>query len=370
MSLPLTRLLRKLLHVAAKPMRHAQGKDGYVIHAYRGYGSHSEAFLMGRIFRQPGSRSQLAPGAGRDLMDVGRRMLRWGKSGVEVEVALGDNRITAITDRDGYFSVHLPLDEPLEHQGQWHTARITACPPKQPPVEGEAQVYLPPISTRLGVISDIDDTVMYTGVANKLKMLYRLFIESAERRTAFPGVAALYQALHEGDDGQQQRPLLYVSRGPWSIYEMLEVFFQHNRIPVGPILFLREWGLTLQRPLPRRSEDHKQALIEKMLGLYDEMQFLLIGDSGQHDPEVYAEVVRRYPGRICAIYIRQIGDSDSRKAELDRLGEELAALGCVMLLSTDSLDMAHHAHANGYIDAASVEMVRAEIEHQLADEPA
>lgn len=369
MSLPLTRLLRKLLHVAAKPMRHAQGKDGCVIHAYRGYGSHNEAFLMGRIFQQPGSRSQLAPGAGRDLMDVGRRLLRWGKGDVEVDVSLGGNQTTVVTDRDGYFSVHLPLLSPLADQGQWQTARITARPPKQAAVEGEAQVYLPPASTRLGVISDIDDTVMYTGVANKLKMLYRLFIESAERRTAFPGVAALYQALHEGSDGQQSRPLLYVSRGPWSIYEMLEVFFQHNRIPVGPILFLREWGLTLQRPLPKRSEDHKQALIEKMLDLYDEMQFLLIGDSGQHDPEVYADVVRRYPGRICAIYIRQIGDSESRKAELATLGEELSALGCDMLLSTDSLDMAHHAHANDYIDAASVEMVRAEIEHQRAEEP-
>ncbi|WP_024952972.1 App1 family protein [Cobetia crustatorum] len=367
MSLPLTRLLRKLLHVAAKPIRHSQGKDGCVIHAYRGYGSRSEAFLMGRIFQQPGSRSQLAPGAGRDLMDVARRMLRWGKGGVEVDVSLGDNCTTVTTDRDGYFSVHLPLTSPLVHEGQWQTAQLIARPPKQAAVEGEAQIYLPPASTRLGVISDIDDTVMHTGVANKLKMLYRLFIESAERRMAFPGVAALYQALHEGPDGQQQRPLLYVSRGPWSIYEMLEIFFQHNRIPVGPILFLREWGLTLQRPLPKRSEDHKQALIEKMLDLYDEMQFLLIGDSGQHDPEVYADVVRRYPGRICAIYIRQIGDSDSRKAELATLSEELSVLGCDMLLSTDSLDMARHAYANDYIDAASVEMVRAEIEHQYSD---
>ena len=154
------------------------------------------------------------------------------------------------------------------------------------------------------VISDIDDTVMFTGVANKLAMVWRLFVEDAASRVAFPGVAALYRALHAGAGGAEGNPMLYVSRAPWGLYEMLSEFFQRHAIPVGPVLFLREWGLAWTHPLPRRAEDHKQELIAHMLALYADLPFVLIGDSGQHDPEVYAQIVEGHPGRVRAVYIR------------------------------------------------------------------
>ena len=147
------------------------------------------------------------------------------------------------------------------------------------------------------MISDIDDTVIETGVANKLKMLWNLFMQGPRSRVAFPGIAALLQALHRGASGHEQNPMLYVSRGPWSIHDTLDEFFNLHRIPVGPILFLREWGLTLQRPLPRRAQDHKLELIRNMLALYRHLPFILIGDSGQRDPEIYTQVVREHPGR-------------------------------------------------------------------------
>ncbi len=145
-------------------------------------------------------------------------------------------------------------------------------------------MFIPPERCRCVVVSDIDDTVMRTGVANKLKMLWRLFVEDAESRVAFPGVAALYRALHAGAGGAEGNPMLYVSRAPWGLYEMLSEFFQRHGIPAGPVLFLREWGLSWTHPLPRRATDHKQALIRHMLALYRDLPFVLIGDSGQHDP--------------------------------------------------------------------------------------
>jgi phosphatidate phosphatase APP1 len=66
------------------------------------------------------------------------------------------------------------------------------------------------------IISDIDDTVMVTGVAHELVMLWRLFARPAASRVPFPGVAAFYRALHAGGTGQEQNPMLYVSRGPWT----------------------------------------------------------------------------------------------------------------------------------------------------------
>jgi phosphatidate phosphatase APP1 len=73
-------------------------------------------------------------------------------------------------------------------------------------------------------------------------MLWRLFVEDAQSRVAFPGVAALYRALHAGVSGQEANPILYVSRAPWGLYDILDEFFDLHGIPVGPVLFLREWG--------------------------------------------------------------------------------------------------------------------------------
>ena len=173
------------------------------------------------------------------------------------------------------------------------------------------------------VISDIDDTVMHTGVASKAMMLWRLFMQGAESRVAFPGVAAFLRALHAGASGAEHNPMLYVSRAPWTNYEVLDAFFRLHGIPVGPLLFLREWGLTVQSPLPRRGKGHKLELIRNMLALYRDLPFVLVGDSGQRDPEIYAQVVREHPGRVLAVYVRNV----SRDPERVRAIEALARRG-------------------------------------------
>jgi phosphatidate phosphatase APP1 len=199
------------------------------------------------------------------------------------------------------------------------------------------------------VISDIDDTIMETGVASKLRMLWRLFLQGAESRVAFPGVAALLQALHRGASGLEANPMLYVSRAPWSIYEVLDEFFNLHHIPAGPLLFLREWGLTLQSPLPRRAQDHKLDLIRNMLALYRDLPFILIGDSGQRDPEVYAQIVHEHLGRVLAIYIRNVSRDPERHRAIEALALEVVQAGSSLVLAADSLAMAEHAAAHGLI---------------------
>ncbi|MBZ9539365.1 DUF2183 domain-containing protein [Modicisalibacter tunisiensis] len=351
--------LRKLLHLAARPMKSDRGRGGIVVHAYRGYGTAREVYLMGRVFHQPSLGLPLAEGTlARDVADVVRRGVRWGVGRAEVTLRLNGSTLTVTTDRDGYYDAWMRLDTPLPHDHSWHHAALDVHVDGAHTVSDRAEIYVPPPTVDLAVISDIDDTVMYTGVANKLKMAYRLFLEKADRRTAFPGVAAFYQALFDGADGRRRRPMLYVSRGPWSIYEVLETFFQRNRIPVGPILFLREWGLTLQRPWPRKASDHKVMVIERMLALYDTLPFVLIGDSGQEDPETYARLVHDHPGRIRAIYIRDVDHSAARKADIARLAEEVDAHDCTLLLADSSLGMAEHAFRHGLISADGLAAVR------------
>jgi phosphatidate phosphatase APP1 len=237
----------------------------------------------------------------------------------------------------------------------------------RPGVKASGEVFVAPQACRYVVISDIDDTIIETGVANKALMLWRLFIQGAEGRMAFPGVAALLRALHDGASGQELNPMLYVSRGPWSIYEVLDAFFNLHRIPIGPLLFLREWGMTWESPLPRRGKDHKLELIRRMLALYRDLPFVLIGDSGQRDPEIYAQVVREHPGRVLAIYIRNVSREAGRRRAIEDLAVEVVEAGSTLLLASDSMAMARHAAEHGLIAPQALADVAGE--KILQDEP-
>lgn len=354
---------RRLLHHAARPAREDQGAENLVVAAYRGYGTGRELYFMGRVYHQPGGR--ISRGRAGDLRALARTLRRRGMPGQVLHARFAGAEQRVETDADGYFHVHLQLPEPPPADRLWHRVALSLELPSGGRAEAEAQVFVPPRQAGFVVISDIDDTVMDTGVANKAKMLWRLFASGAESRTAFPGVGALYRALH----GSEQNPILYVSRGPWSIYPMLEAFFQLHRIPVGPVLFLREWGLTLHDPRPRRSPDHKLKLVRRMLALYEDLPFVLIGDSGQHDPEIYARIVREHPGRVQAIYIRNVSQEAARESAIAALAEEVVAAGSTLLLASDTVAMAEHAAELGLVPAETVEDVATERQAEGEAEP-
>jgi len=397
------RMLRRFADVLATPVRKDRGRGGILIQAYRGYGSTHEIYLMGRVFRQLriGYRLHLKSWR-RDLLDVFRRTLRWGVGDAVLRVQVGDpgtndwptHRIH--TDQDGYFHLRLRFETPLPTDRRWlpvHLQLITpACQAEHGSESlvshhderdhderelGESdlgasvtgEVYLPPVTARRVIISDIDDTVMHTGVLNKAKMMWRLFMQGAESRVAFPGVAAFYRALYQGPSGDELNPMLYVSRAPWSIYEVLEEFFNLHHIPVGPILFLREWGLTLQRPLPRRAEDHKLELIREMLEIYQAYPFVLIGDSGQHDAEIYTRIVRENPGRVEAVYIRNVSPSAGRAEAIQTLAQQVVDNGSTLMLAADSFSMAKHAAQHHLIDSDALLEILTEERSDTEDQP-
>ena len=130
-------LLRRLLRIAARPMRRDRGQGGYVVHPYRGYGSRHEVLLMGRVFRQA-ALGEVIPRYGvlRDLADVIRRVFRRGLPQVTVEVTLGENVTTVPTDRDGYFDVLLPIEHPCRRTAPgtmrsctWYCPAWSRCTP-------------------------------------------------------------------------------------------------------------------------------------------------------------------------------------------------------------------------------------------------
>ena len=358
---------RGLLAAAARPVSRSRTGAGIALLPYRGYGSREEMFLIGRVFRQrQGARRDRTRGFPGLLRNLLRRITRHPIPGMAVAARFGSATERAITDADGYFRIHLRLAAPPPEHTCWHEVALTL---EEAQLTATAQVFVPPPQCRFVVISDIDDTVVETGVANKVLMLWRLFVADAKSRTAFPGVAALYRGLHAGRSGKELNPMLYVSRAPWGTYEVLDEFFHLHAIPVGPILFLREWGVTWTSPVPRKAETHKEELINHMLALYGSLPFVLIGDSSQHDPEIYARIVARHPGRVLTVLIRDVSRHPARTHAIEELATRVTEAGSSLLLAADSIAMARHASALGLVSDDVADLTAAERRDEAPADP-
>jgi phosphatidate phosphatase APP1 len=336
----------KLLRLLAKPVRRTRSQGPIVIDTYRGYASTEALFMVGRVVHQPNHDVPSDFSAAASVWNVMRRMRRRGVSGARLIATIDEQRQGLITDRDGYFNLRMRLRTPLRSDRALARVHLQLIKPAEAEAVGE--VLVTPPQCRFMVISDIDDTVVATGVANKTKMISRMLLRSADSRVVFAGVAEFYQQLHGGLTGGEDNPLLYVSRGPWVIYETLEAFFKLHRFPTRPVLLLREWGLRFRPPFIRRDYDHKIEMINELLAVSPDLPVVLIGDSGQHDPEMYADVVKSWPDRVRLVLIRDVtkGSRDTLVAEI---AQKVANAGTPFVLAEHSDEMAAAAAAAGLI---------------------
>ena len=115
-----------------------------------------------------------------------------------------------------------------------------------------------------------------------------------------------------------------------------------------------------------RGCEHKFKEIENILLTYPELNFVLIGDSGQEDPEIYHRVVRDYPDRILAVYIRNVKPHPTRIESIRKLGDEVQKAGSVLMLTDDTLAAARDAASKGWITESALGEVAegAVMEHQ------
>ena len=246
-------------------------------------------------------------------------------------------------DREGYFRVELAG----RFAEGWNEVELELA--ERPEVRVTARALVPSPAARFGVISDIDDTVVYSNVTRKLRMVLMLALSNARTRKPFAGVAAFYRALHQGRSSSPN-PFFYVSKSPWNLYAPLVEYFAHQGLPAGPLL-LRDFGWRMQK-------QHKETAIADILATYPKLPFVLIGDSGEHDPEIYAGIVHRFPSRIRAIYIRLVKPDAKRIRAVEKLVAEVAKTGCQLVLAPNTEIAATHAAAERLIAVEDLKKVR------------
>lgn len=348
-------------------LRRRRAPGRYHIQPYRGHGTATELHISGRVFEgDPLPSADENDPALRNLWFTVRRLTSDEVPAARVRATVGDVSDAVLTDDEGFFALTLPVRTRAEVDEVWREVELELLEPvaAEGAVTARGLAIIPPSDARFGIISDIDDTVVETDVANLLRMLRLVFLTNAHTRLPFAGVAAFYRALHQGGAGPFTNPIFYVSSSPWNFYDLLTEVFEVHDIPVGP-LFLKDYGLARDLLLSRGHLEHKVAAIEHILEIHDTLPFVLVGDSGQKDPEVYQEIVRRYPGRITAIYIRDV-TTPERDREVHRIADEVAAAGVEMILVPDTLAAAQHAAARGLIPEECLVEIRGERAEDLA----
>ncbi len=304
------------------------GKDSLratYVEPFRGYVTDGQAHVRVRVMEEPVIPAAAEAIDTRNVLRTNlRRFVALAFPGVQVRITMGEFSAKATTDRHGYAKVKLPAPD-LEPGWYEYDAATIPVDKSENPATAVGDILVPEPGAVM-IISDVDDTVLKTGLSEGMVAVGRTLFRDAQTRRPIPGMAALYQGLAHGVDGSHMPSFFYLSTGPWIMYDMLTDFFELNDFPDG-VRFLTDW-LPQQRYVLRSGREHKRKTLQKLFTGNPESTFVMIGDSGQKDPAAYLEIARQHPGQVKAIIIMDVGEHMAERAdELRTESQSLRAEG-------------------------------------------
>lgn len=344
--------------------------DPIVVRPYHSYGTTRRVFLFARVLEDEGATE---PSAEDTPWQNFVRSFKLFESdeipGARVRIRFDGQAHEVQSDREGY--IRLELDgtfEPGQHEVTFELLEPRVERPDALPARGS--VFIPRPDSQFTVISDIDDTVMHTEATSLLRMAINSVFSNAHTRVAFPGVAEFYAALHrkDGRDEGGLNPFFYLTSGPWNVYDLIRLFLELHDIPAGPIL-MRDLGLSSSHFLHGSHDEHKRSHIRELIDLYPDQRFILVGDTGQRDAEIYSQICREASDHILAVYLRSVGD-DAREHAVGEIVAGVEALGIPAVAAPDTKALAAHALGNRWITQADFEAVVAASNRDQADDAA
>ncbi len=326
--------------------------------AYRGYGNRLKYTLMGRVLTHREPLDSSLESRWNNLQQSYRRFETDEVPNVLVEAQVDGKTHRVKSDAEGYFT--FTLDTPEIQNATSFTVTLDLPNRTSDYSTVEATVYIPSPNARFGVISDIDDTILQTNATSVLEMMKLTLLESSRTRLAFSGVGEFYRALQ-----QRTNPIFYVSGSPWNLYEFLIDFMKLNKLVEGPLM-LRDFGIDKSKFIAGPHVEHKMTQIRSILLTYPDLTFILIGDSGQDDPEIYAAIAKEFPDQILSCYIRDASDA-ARDRDVQAIISAFADLKIDMLLVPDTLAAAVHASANSWVSSESLTLIKQSIDADLVN---
>lgn len=310
---------------------------------------------------------------------------------VELEYGLADGQSIsqrAISGPEGYvrFDIALPGNAGRPERTRWERALVRWSLDGGHGGEVPAWILTPGSLTRTGIISDIDDTILETGITGSFRKIARnwkrVMAQMPSDRTIVPGATAFYSAIGGKAASTKEaeaaidaliprarvRPVFYVSSSPWNLFSYLITFKRERGLPLGPVM-LRDWGFNRKTLGSKSHGSHKVEAIERIVETFPDLRFALIGDDTQKDLVAFGEIATKFPGRIAAVFIRAASGEPFSQEEERAVGL-IRDAGVPFWSGSDYEAALHFLEGAGLDFEGGVErLVRATSEHQ-APEPA
>lgn len=289
-------------------------KDKPVVKIYNGYGNNNKIVVMGHAVKiSPMSRKKYRSNWITNTFAILRLFMVKTYSGASLILKWDNMEYRTLSEKDGFFI--FDISPTLSPAFGWHriSVQYEHITYKEKVVIGYGSVYIP-FPAQHGFISDIDDTFLISHTAKMRRRLYVLFTKNARTRKTFDGVIHHYQALAAfNQQGKNANPFFYVSSSEWNLYDFIDEFARFNQLPRGVFLLNQLKQLKDFYKSGQNNHSTKFMRIVRVLEAYPHLKFVLLGDDSQQDPNIYSSVVKHFPEKIIAVYIRQVHKSNYEK---------------------------------------------------------
>lgn len=298
------------------------------VKVYHGYGHSNRLTVFGHVFRlSPYPRKTYRQSFVRNTLALLRLFFVKPIADISLQLEWKGKTFTTKTEKDGFFLFEWEDTEPVERG--WQPVVVQAFRNNQTVAQAAGRVFIP-YETQYLFISDIDDTFLVSHSSNLRKRLYVLFTQNARSRKPFEGVVRHYQLLSQsGTTPDMPNPFFYVSSSEWNLYEYILEFTAANQLPRGVFLLSQLKRFSQLLKTGQNNHGTKFTRITRILEAFPGQRVVLLGDSSQQDPYIYEALVKHFPERIHAVYIRDVYQKNYNKVK-DVLGKiEAAGVPCL-----------------------------------------
>nr|WP_298122357.1 phosphatase domain-containing protein [uncultured Aurantimicrobium sp.] len=290
-------------------------KRGYAVTVvpYPGYGSTEWVRVLSRVLLtrnpRPGSRAARKMKKRSESVRGWRSFVAVPVNDVSVTITINNIHTVVKADRGGVVDVQIPM----KLSPGMHTVQLQA--------EGsevtESTIHVISPKVTVGLVSDVDDTVMVTALPRPFLAAWNSFVLDEHARVPTPGMAVFLSRIAAI---QEEMPVMYLSTGAWNVAPTLRRFLGRNLYPKGTLL-LTDWGPTHDRMF-RSGRAHKETQLRRLASEFPKIKWILVGDDGQHDEAIYAAFEKEHPESVKAVAIRQLSNGEAVLAGGRKKAEE------------------------------------------------
>lgn len=318
------------------------------IKVYNGYGHRHNLVVYGHVYKNRAtSKRPFGKSVWANIIHLFKLFIVKPYPAADVMLTFQGKIISSKAEEDGFFKFNWEADTEVE--AGWHQVDVAAYDADGHEIAvTKGSIYVSSV-TQYAFVSDIDDTVLISYSATVFRRLREMLIKSPIRRKLFEESATWYNLLAYSETTEQKpNPFFYVSSSEWNLYSNLELTFKHHKLPEGTFLLshLKRWYELFSTG--KTNHEGKLHRIERVMKVFSNQRFILIGDNTQRDPIIYAKIVSRYPGRIKAIYIR---DMRRRKKDMTiKILEDISHQGVLTCFFSTAAQAIKHGKEIGLIN--------------------